>query len=190
MHRKHNSKSESIADTKNTFNDQELSFSVYISKGQANNLHDNNFHDNYNLSSTPPQNDIVTSNTQALYPNSITKWIDSSQVANCQICKVLFTFLVRKHHCRACGGIFCWTCCNKTIKIPSEYINIPKETTDYKQSIGNIFKQAIGVDPKNLVCNDCYSKITNLTDIIPYIKICEYVDILTLHVLTQVNRNF
>ncbi|RUS73658.1 hypothetical protein EGW08_018590 [Elysia chlorotica] len=38
------------------------------------------------------------------------RWQDNAQVSNCTHCKTEFSLFVRKHHCRLCGRIFCWSC--------------------------------------------------------------------------------
>lgn len=40
------------------------------------------------------------------------KWMDNNEVNNCLCCKSAFSFTLRKHHCRLCGGIFCHNCSN------------------------------------------------------------------------------
>jgi len=40
------------------------------------------------------------------------------EVTRCQKCEKAFTFLVRDHHCRNCGGNFCSDCCHQEIPIP------------------------------------------------------------------------
>lgn len=30
----------------------------------------------------------------------------------CQMCEITFNFFRRKHHCRKCGGLFCYLCSN------------------------------------------------------------------------------
>eukprot|EP01102_Stenamoeba_stenopodia_P017853 TRINITY_DN645_c0_g5_i1.p1 TRINITY_DN645_c0_g5~~TRINITY_DN645_c0_g5_i1.p1 ORF type:complete len:649 (-),score=164.41 TRINITY_DN645_c0_g5_i1:183-2129(-) len=37
-------------------------------------------------------------------------WVDDDAVEKCELCDAPFSFFVRKHHCRACGHIFCSTC--------------------------------------------------------------------------------
>ena len=44
------------------------------------------------------------------------EWIKDSNASNCLRCDKLFTFRVRKHHCRSCGGVFCHNCCS--VKMP------------------------------------------------------------------------
>uniref|UniRef100_A0A674A6F9 Zinc finger FYVE-type containing 9 n=1 Tax=Salmo trutta TaxID=8032 RepID=A0A674A6F9_SALTR len=39
-------------------------------------------------------------------------WVPDSQAPVCMKCEVRFTFTKRRHHCRACGKVFCAACCN------------------------------------------------------------------------------
>ena len=43
-------------------------------------------------------------------PTSPVQWVDDKKVKRCQICKLKFTFIVRKHHCRWCGRVLCDKC--------------------------------------------------------------------------------
>jgi len=49
------------------------------------------------------------------------KWINDERVIKCMLCHTEFTSMIRKHHCRACGGIFCWQCSDKKLafKLPN-----------------------------------------------------------------------
>eukprot|EP01138_Halocafeteria_seosinensis_P011986 gb/GECG01012249.1/.p1 GENE.gb/GECG01012249.1/~~gb/GECG01012249.1/.p1 ORF type:complete len:1294 (+),score=122.86 gb/GECG01012249.1/:1-3882(+) len=44
------------------------------------------------------------------------EWIKDSNASHCLRCNSKFTFRVRKHHCRSCGGVFCHNCCS--VKMP------------------------------------------------------------------------
>ncbi|KAM3865734.1 zinc finger FYVE domain-containing protein 9 [Diretmus argenteus] len=39
-------------------------------------------------------------------------WVPDSQAPICMKCDVKFTFTKRRHHCRACGKVFCAACCS------------------------------------------------------------------------------
>ncbi|KAJ8406383.1 hypothetical protein AAFF_G00306140 [Aldrovandia affinis] len=39
-------------------------------------------------------------------------WVPDSQAPVCMKCEVKFTFTKRRHHCRACGKVFCAACCS------------------------------------------------------------------------------
>ncbi|XP_069014038.1 zinc finger FYVE domain-containing protein 9 isoform X1 [Embiotoca jacksoni] len=44
-------------------------------------------------------------------------WVPDSQAPVCMKCDVRFTFTKRRHHCRACGKVFCATCCSLKCKL-------------------------------------------------------------------------
>ena len=71
--------------------------------------------------------DAVTANTHSMYQKKVSKWINSDNIMNCQSCKTIFGIFTRKHHCRACGGVFCWYCCNKNIYRQTKDIDKPQE---------------------------------------------------------------
>lgn len=48
---------------------------------------------------------------------------DGSDV--CLQCSSAFSLLVRRHHCRSCGGLFCSSCCSHWIAIPEEMTALP-----------------------------------------------------------------
>jgi len=58
-------------------------------------------------------------------------WVPDSQANRCQCCQETFSFVKRKHHCRACGALICSTCSNQ--RLPLQHIG-----------------------PKERVCKDCY----------------------------------
>ena len=47
-----------------------------------------------------------------LHARKIHKWVDDGTISNCHGCKKKFTMFFRRHHCRACGKIFCSYCSN------------------------------------------------------------------------------
>jgi len=46
-------------------------------------------------------------------------WVEDSEAKECMGagCKKLFSFVIRKHHCRNCGGIYCADCSSKKMAI-------------------------------------------------------------------------
>ncbi|KAG9509861.1 Zinc finger FYVE domain-containing protein 9 [Fragariocoptes setiger] len=46
------------------------------------------------------------------------EWIPDSQAPTCMSCGVEFNLIKRRHHCRACGLIFCSSCCDQKEKLP------------------------------------------------------------------------
>ncbi len=70
----------------------------------------------------------------------IESWVKDDNVHNCTECNSSFSLLLRKHHCRACGRIFCYQCTNYQIKLPREFETFPSIP---EQSISNVVKNWI-----------------------------------------------
>jgi hypothetical protein len=60
------------------------------------------------------------SNIQEMSDYYGTAWDEDSVVSNCRRCGVEFTMMIRKHHCRECGGIFCQDCALSVNYTPAE----------------------------------------------------------------------
>ncbi|KAI1905353.1 hypothetical protein AGOR_G00015230 [Albula goreensis] len=44
-------------------------------------------------------------------------WVPDSEAPNCMNCLQKFTFTKRRHHCRACGKVYCAVCCNRKCRL-------------------------------------------------------------------------
>lgn len=95
------------------------------------------------------------------YLQSKRHWIEDGLSFECFECAVKFTVVLRKHHCRICGRVFCKECCKvrnvdfsereiKTLKICSYCFTIISKTNE----------EALSFDPKN------NEKSQALTDVI------------------------
>lgn len=149
-------------------------FSVYIDKTVKN---------------TPPKEDFLQPHMNSMYPKISKTWIDDSLVKKCQSCSTDFGIFTRKHHCRACGNVFCHTCCNKYMDIPNNLIDKPEEINNISQKITKMiyfFKK----DTRCLVCESCFRKIKNLLNIEYLIKICEFMDLKQLFKIIRVSKNW
>lgn len=58
-------------------------------------------------------------------PRRLSSWVQDDAVNACFKCHSLFTLLIRKHHCRACGRIFCNACSSQRVVIPGDYESMP-----------------------------------------------------------------
>jgi len=144
-----------------------LNFSVYITKKQE-------------------YDDFLEEKLDKIYPKTSQEWVDSNKVTKCEGCTVQFSFFYRKHHCRACGHIFCGSCCYKYIKIPLDLIEIPKEKT----AVYHYIKSMVYGGNTSLVCNECYTKITNLESIRTFINICSFLTLPELYNTVIINRKW
>lgn len=144
-----------------------LNFSVYINKKQE-------------------EYDFLEDKLDKIYPKTSKEWIDSNKVIKCESCFVQFSFFYRKHHCRACGHIFCGNCCHKYIKIPLDLIEIPKESGAVYHYLKNI---VYGRD-MSLVCNDCYTKIFNIESIRTFINICSFLSLSELYSIVTLSKKW
>ncbi|XP_041943224.1 hepatocyte growth factor-regulated tyrosine kinase substrate isoform X8 [Alosa sapidissima] len=68
-------------------------------------------------------------------------WVDAEE---CHRCRVQFGVMTRKHHCRACGQIFCGKCSSK-------YSTIPK----------------FGIEKEVRVCEPCFEQLNNHPSLSP-----------------------
>ena len=57
--------------------------------------------------------------------NSGPHWQNDEDVSNCNKCQKPFTVVVRKHHCRGCGMIFCSDCSGFNGEFPSKHVFTP-----------------------------------------------------------------
>ena len=67
------------------------------------------------------------------------RWVPNSERPNCCRCNVAFDWVVRRHHCRRCGNVFCGNCTNKKALLPT---GTAAKTSDTK-------------NPRR-VCLDCF----------------------------------
>jgi hypothetical protein len=47
-------------------------------------------------------------------------WVDDSKCKACYECETPFGLLVRRHHCRICGRIFCANCTGNSVPPPRD----------------------------------------------------------------------
>ncbi|XP_026682115.1 hepatocyte growth factor-regulated tyrosine kinase substrate-like [Diaphorina citri] len=62
------------------------------------------------------------------------EWMDGD---TCHRCRTTFSLVQRKHHCRACGQVFCQLCSSKSTSLPK-----------------------FGIEKEVRVCEDCHEKFT------------------------------
>ncbi|KAM9392910.1 phosphatidylinositol-3,5-bisphosphate 3-phosphatase MTMR3 isoform 2-T2 [Pholidichthys leucotaenia] len=55
----------------------------------------------------------------------VTRWYPDHLAAQCYGCESRFWLAARKHHCRNCGNVFCASCCDQRIPVPSQQLFEP-----------------------------------------------------------------
>ncbi|KAK5603413.1 Myotubularin- protein 3 [Crenichthys baileyi] len=55
----------------------------------------------------------------------VTRWYPDHLAAQCYGCESRFWLAARRHHCRNCGNVFCASCCDQKIPVPSQQLFEP-----------------------------------------------------------------
>ncbi|XP_065887674.1 myotubularin-related protein 2-like isoform X2 [Dysidea avara] len=72
----------------------------------------------YDITSLSMKDEEETITQQASKVSSMVVWASDDQVSECKSCRKEFTVIRRKHHCRACGDIFCNQCSSQQHSLP------------------------------------------------------------------------
>ncbi|SCV03828.1 LANO_0G06502g1_1 [Lachancea nothofagi CBS 11611] len=86
------------------------------------------------------------------FVNSFAEWQTDDLVHNCLNCQTKFTFMVRKHHCRCCGGIFCANCSDKFLWYNKRKVKVVRRKDEF---------EAIEFPPHR-TCASCYENLTEM----------------------------
>lgn len=168
-------------------------YDIYKKSNDIDELNENNNNNTLNYSLYVENNISISKspdyNISSIVPKRNDKWVDSNIIQRCQDCDIGFGLFYRKHHCRACGGVFCGNCCNKYINIPTNIIKKPTQDIGIKLALSNSLRWLYG-ERKDLVCNICDKRVKDLKDVDYLIKIFEYLDLETLYITKLVSKNF
>jgi len=80
--------------------------------------------------------------------------VDGSLLNVCK-CGNNFGMMVRQHHCRSCGQIFCWEC-------TTQKVNIPEALVEYRNREGWWSANAL-----SRICNECYRRFLHYEECLP-----------------------
>lgn len=100
----------------------------------------------------------------------IKRWVEDDAVSNCHKCNCEFDtwwgLLNRRHHCRICGKVFCWSCTNNWVVIPNEMIPDLPKTSNY----------SVKVNEEVRVCDNCKITVNEFTKFYKHVRaqICEF----------------
>lgn len=84
------------------------------------------------------------------YVNNFAQWQPNQNMNNCLNCHTAFSFLIRKHHCRCCGGIFCGSCAEKFALYDSGRVRAVKRS-DIEEEF-----------PPFRTCDSCYDNLLHM----------------------------
>lgn len=101
----------------------------------------NNDHDEAVSSAIQQPTESLTSNEPIRLPGTYPpEWLPDTEADSCMTCDCQFTLIKRRHHCRACGKIFCGECCkfrakllyldNKEARVCSNCLNLIRTLVD------------------------------------------------------------
>lgn len=81
------------------------------------------------------------------------EWVQDEDAPTCQGegCGATFGFFLRRHHCRACGGIFCYACSSHTLRLAQGPSRVARRRR----------LPAAAAAVKHRVCDECYAVATS-----------------------------
>jgi hypothetical protein len=142
---------------------------------------------NNNLECSIMDSDIIQINklVKDIRQRRLMKPVHDDSIRKCSQCNTTFTTYLRKHHCRACGRIFCYKCSSKQIEIPEEEKTLLPDDNWFYSDLLYYFSSS----EKVRVCDKCYleldeqKKFSKISQCFQYM----YLDIMTLKSIANVN---
>lgn len=167
---------------------EKLSFSMFIDDAivpkKTRNIEDNN-KINENIVSTTDVNKLPL--YKHLHGRRVYNWVKDETVTHCYKCKCQFGMFVRKHHCRACGRIFCNSCSSYYINIEN-YSFIAQQPNKGFISVLDKYLSSSKVKAPSRVCINCNNKITEINRLQSFVNILpflEYSDIFKMKFVSK-----
>lgn len=85
----------------------------------------------------------------------VAQWVPDESVAQCPTCSARFSLFNRKHHCRACGGVFCHACSSQQLPLTVAHQAAPG--VPGSSSPGSPAKP--GLSSLQRVCDGCFARL-------------------------------
>ena len=124
-----------------------------------------------------------------ILPRRTYVWIDDDSVDSCYACRKKFGWFLRKHHCRACGRIFCYECSQYNI-----YTSSPLTThnglLDPESYLVECRDHSKLRNNTNRSCHECtliYRRIDRLAKLVGVFELIS-LDIAEYHQVRQVSQ--
>ena len=89
-------------------------------------------------------------------------WKKDLEIKKCENCKKEFNFLLRKHHCRCCGLIFCSECSKYSLKIKCDFFDKELIST-FEDNFNCVYNKKLN-ELILRICLECFSE--NLDDFV------------------------
>ena len=103
-------------------------------------------------------------------------WVDDSDALYCGNCNSTFNFLLRRHHCRVCGNIFCYECSNYPLFTNIDITN--NQTIKIEEYLLECLNTKIHkFNNKTKVCAKCCILLNNIKSLAKYILVLEVLPI-------------
>lgn len=141
----------------------------------------------FGMGTSPPANFDLH---KPIESRRIHKWVEDNSIDKCFNCQNEFTFMVRKHHCRLCGRIFCYNCCNYHTILPIDILTKiperPKNVTDY------VINRHDDMSRPVKVCGNCFAhsnKLNRIKKIIKVFELCQF-NIRDLIFLKKISQDY
>lgn len=100
--------------------------------------------------------------------------IPDEHAPTCSGCKTYFSTIIRRHHCRRCGRVYCYSCSSKYAHLPDNmnvYQGYSSAYTRVKTWVGSWAAEANKVQPlQQRVCDSCYEAVTEQENLWIYIQ--------------------
>ena len=103
-----------------------------------------------------PAPNLCSTSTGIHYPPALPHWVEDHTVEVCYSCKESFSLLLRKHHCRICGRVFCYYCCHRYCLIPPPIQILENPTAPHAAPVSRL--------GCHRVCERCHGFIQDLQE--------------------------
>ena len=127
-------------------------------------------------------------------------WMPDSAAPNCCACGIKFDTFNRRHHCRKCGKIFCYSDCSKFIAIPTRLVNVPTTPSSWLGNLSSLAYISSSLlsassasstsSASSRVCNKCYNDLTNFEGSELDLILLSHMDLKTVYAMARTSRSW
>lgn len=118
----------------------------------------------------------------SVQPRNVQMWTPDDAVSECHRCHVEFGWVTRRHHCRACGRIFCFQCGTRYAHLPRDIVRYPTALQSSSPSVDDQQRK----DGKERLCESCYRYLKRTRTIYDYVRIFDRMGLDVVQLRTQI----